>query len=201
MSLIKVLGSFTAVAALSLSAIACSGADASPANDGSATPADEADIKSGTCGPATTLTCKSGYEITTEGCASSRVAGAPPQGRCVSVDASKFEGSWLEDLSSPALEGSNFYSYTFAADGTYTARGGCRQDTPGIHCNAISTSSGTWTLGKSGPELGAPGGASQITLVDSFKQKDTYFYTVAGKKLTLSATYGVGSKPSTFAKQ
>ncbi len=243
MSLIKVLGSFTAVAALSLSAIACSGADASPANDGSATPADEADIKSGTCGPATTLTCKSGYEITTEGCASSRVAGAPPQGRCVkipdpnvcgpattltcapgyeittvgcassrvagappqgrcvSVDVSALQGSWLEDLSSPALEGSNFYSYTFAEDGTYTARGGCRQDTPGIHCNAISTSSGTWTLGKSGPELGAPGGAPQITLVDSFNQKDTFFYTVASKKLTLSATYGVGSKPSTFTKQ
>lgn len=200
MSSFKLLGSLAAAAALSLTAVACGGADASAPNDNAA-PSDENDIKSGTCGPATTLTCAPGYEITTQGCASSRVAGAPPQGRCVNVDAAKIEGSWLEDLASAPLEGSSFYSYTFAADGTYTSRGGCRQDTPGIHCNAISVGSGKWTLGKSGPQLGAPAGAAEITLVDSFNQKETYFYTVADKKLTLSATVGFGAKPSTFAKQ
>jgi hypothetical protein len=236
----KLLGCL-AIAALSLTTVACGSSDSSTDNAG--TPSDENDITSGACGPATTLTCKSGYEITTEGCASSRVAGAPvqgrcvkiadpnvcgpattltckagfeittegcassrvagapPQGRCVNVDAAKFEGTWLEDLNSPRLEGSNFYSYTFAADGTFTSRGGCRQDTPGIHCNAISAGSGKWTLDKSGPQLGAPGGASEITLVDSFDQKQTYFYTVTGKKLTLSATFGVGTTPSTWTKQ
>src|SRR4029077_16306940 len=117
------------------------------------------------------------YEITTVGCASSRVAGAPPQGRCVNVDVTKLDGSWLQGPAGPPPPGSNFYSYTFADDGTYTARGGCRQDSPGIHCNAISVGSGKWTLGQSGPQLGAPGGATEITLVDSFNQTATYFYT------------------------
>jgi hypothetical protein len=54
----------------------------SSGGDGNGTPGDEQDIKGG-CAPVTTLTCAPGYQVTEDGCASSRVAGATPYGRCV----------------------------------------------------------------------------------------------------------------------
>ena len=82
-----------------------------------------------------------------------------------------------------------FYSITFGADHTYTATGGCRQDGPGAHCFAISRFTGTWAGHKSGPQLGAPGGAQQIVMTDSFNQKNSYFYSLVSGKLSLTETY------------
>ena len=45
----------------------------------------------------------------------------------------------------------------------------------------------------SGPQLGSPAGAPQLVLVDSFDQQSKYFFTLAGKKLSLATTYGGAS--------
>ena len=92
-----------------------------------------------------------------------------------------------------------FYSITLSADHKYIAFGGCKQTGPGPHCFAITEQSGTWSVGKSGPELGAPGGAKQLILDDSFGQKTRYFYSISGKTLSLSTTYE--GQVSRFVKQ
>jgi hypothetical protein len=109
----------------------------------------------------------------------------------------KIAGSWLEDKNSPPLGA--FWSYTFNADGTYTGRGGCRPDGDGPHCFAISATSGKWTIAKSGPQLGAPGGVPELVLVDSLNQKETFFYTLDGNTLKLSTAFR--GQESTFERQ
>ncbi len=177
-------------------AVACGGSSSS---DGSAQPGDEQDIKGGACAPITTLTCAAGYESTTEGCASPRIAGSPPYGRCVSTAGKAVIGSWAND---PKEEDDLlFYAFTFSSDGTYNATGGCRPNPTGPSCFAITKAQGKWSVVKSGPQLGDPAGADELVLVDQFNQKSSYFFTVDGNKLRLSTTFGVGAKQSVFTKQ
>jgi hypothetical protein len=79
---------------------------------------------------------------------------------------------------------------------TFTAEGGCRQDGPGAHCFAITHFSGHWKTLKSGPQLGAPGGADQIQFTDSFGNVNTFFYSLANDQLVLTETFK--GKASTF---
>ena len=103
------------------------------------------------------------------------------------VKASTLAGTYVN----PASENDDlaFYALTLNADHTYTAQGGCRQDGPGVHCFAMTSFHGTWTTKKSGPQLGAPGGAQELVLTDSFAQKSSYFYALSGGTLSLSTTY------------
>jgi hypothetical protein len=160
-------------------------------------PGDEQDIKGATCGPLLTITCAQGFEPTEDGCAQSHVAGAQPQGRCVSVDVKKLVGTFTNPPNTPNTL--PFFSYTFNADGTYKATGGCRPNPGGPSCFAITGATGTWSIEKSGPQLGAPAGANQLVTVDSFKQRDAFFYKLDGNKLELSTTL-VGQM-SEFDKQ
>jgi hypothetical protein len=109
----------------------------------------------------------------------------------------KIVGTWKEDANGANL----FYSYTFNANGTYDATGGCNPDpAPGeARCFAITRASGKWTIMKSGPQLGAPGGVPELVLTDTFNQKDTYFYSVDAKTLSLSTVFR--GQASTFQKQ
>ena len=180
---------------LSVAAVACAGGSSNGADPASG---DEQDVKSTTCGPALTLTCAPGFQITTVGCAQSHVAGAAPLGRCVSVDFDKIVGTFTNPTGKE--DDLLFFTFQFDADGTYKATGGCRPNpNGGPSCFAITQASGTWSIQKSGPQLGAPGGASEIVLVDSFKQKTTLFYKLDGKKLLLSETFN--GKQSEFEKQ
>jgi hypothetical protein len=100
---------------------------------------------------------------------------------------SAFAGNWN-------VKGKNdtsFHTYAFKTDGTYTATGGCDQSPAAgaAHCGAILTQQGTWKVAKSGPELGAPTGAAQLVLTDSFDQKDAFFYTMKDDNLSLSTVY------------
>ncbi|HEY8072775.1 MAG TPA: hypothetical protein VIF62_01665 [Labilithrix sp.] len=177
-------------------AVACGGSSSS-SDDGSAQPGDEQDVKSGACAPITTLTCEPGYESTTDGCASPRIAGSPPYGRCVSVASKAVIGTWT---SGPKDEDDLlFYSFSFASDGTYEATGGCRPNPSGPSCFAITKASGKYTVTRSGPQLGSPAGADEIVLTDSFKQKTSYFFSVDGKKLELSTVFN--GKKSVFEKK
>jgi hypothetical protein len=180
--------------ALGIAAAAC--ASGSKADD-SAAPGDEEDVKAASCGPATTLTCKPGFTITTAGCAQSHVAGAAPEGRCVSVDFDKLVGTYANPQGKE--DDLTFFGLTLNADGTFKDNGGCRPNPDGPSCFAITQATGTWSIDTSGPQLGAPQGAAEIILVDSFKQKTTLFYTIDGKTLNLSTTFG--GKPSVFEKQ
>jgi hypothetical protein len=91
-----------------------------------------------------------------------------------------FVGTWNTKGTNDTL----FNAYTFKSDGTYSAVGGCDQHAA-IHCFAITTQSGHWKVQKSGPQLGAPAGASEVVLTDSFNQKDTYFFTMKNDVLEL----------------
>jgi hypothetical protein len=181
---------------LGVAAMACAGGSTSSGSDPAS--GDEQDVKSTTCGPATTLTCAQGFEITTVGCAQSHVAGAAPLGRCVSVDFDKIVGTFTNpDGKEDDLL---FFTFAFASDGTYKATGGCRPNpNGGPSCSAITQASGTWSIQTSGPQLGDPAGAPQLVLVDSFKQKTTLFYKLDGKNLMLSETFN--GKQSEFDKQ
>jgi hypothetical protein len=176
---------------------ACAGG---ASTDNSPASGDEQDLKSGSsCAPIVTLTCQPGFESTEQGCAQSHVAGAQPLGRCVSVDAAKLTGTFVNPQD--AEDDLTFFSFTFNADGTYSATGGCRgTGASGVAtCHAIIQASGNWSIDKSGPQLGAPGGLPELVLVDSFKQKQTLFYSIDGSKLTLKTT--VNGKASLFVKQ
>jgi hypothetical protein len=109
----------------------------------------------------------------------------------------KIVGTWKEDANGANL----FYSYTFNANGTYDATGGCRQDLAlgEAHCFAITHASGKWAIAKCGPQLGAPGGVPELVLTDSLDQKDTYFYSIDSKTLSLSTVFR--GQSSTFQKQ
>jgi hypothetical protein len=182
---------------LGIAAVACAGGSSSSGGGSDPASGDEQDVKSTTCGPALTLTCAPGFEITQVGCAQSHVAGAAPLGRCVSVDLDKLVGTFT----SPAGKEDDllFFTFAFSSDGTYKATGGCRPNPDGPSCFAITQASGTWTIQKSGPQLGSPAGASEIVLVDSFQQKTTLFYKIDGKNLSLSETFN--GKQSEFVKQ
>jgi len=176
-------------------AVACGGSSSS--DDGSAQPGDEQDIKGGACAPITTLTCAAGYESTTDGCASPRIAGSPPYGRCVSSAGKALIATWT---SGPKDEDDLlYYSFTFDSDGTFHATGGCKPNPSGPSCFAITSASGTYSVTRSGPQLGSPAGADEIVLTDSFKQKTTYFFGVDGDKLKLSTVFD--GKQSVFEKQ
>jgi hypothetical protein len=175
---------------------ACGGASAG--NGGA--PGDEQDIKAAQCAPITTLTCAAGFESTTQGCTqhSAPAAAAVPLGRCVSTDVSKLAGGTYT-VPADAADDLRFFTISFDANGTYKATGGCRPNPNGPSCFAITELSGTWTIEKSGPQLGAPGGALELVLVDQFNQKDSFFYTLEGKTLGLRTSL-VG-KPTFFEKR
>ena len=102
-----------------------------------------------------------------------------------------FVGTWNAESKSTLP----FYAYTFESNGTYSARGGCKPNPKGPSCFAITSSSGSWKVQKSGPQLGDPAGAEELALKDSFNQTDTYFYTMTNDVLSLSTTYrGKASK-------
>jgi hypothetical protein len=84
------------------------------------------------------------------------------------------------------------------SDNTFEATGGCRQDTKGPHCFAVTSIKGKWETSKSGPELGSPGGVAELVFTDSLDQKTTYFYSLINDELSLRATYS--AKPSIFDK-
>jgi hypothetical protein len=159
----------------------------------------EDDSSTDGCGPITTLTCQAGFEPTTAGCKqpTAPAAASLPKGRCVSVDVKKFVGTFTNPEGTE--NDTRFFSYGFAADGTYKATGGCRPNPNGPSCFAITGATGTWSIDKSGPQLGAPGGLPELVLVDSFNQKDTFFYSFDGNKLSLKTT--VNGKESIFVKQ
>jgi hypothetical protein len=92
-----------------------------------------------------------------------------------------------------------YWAFTFKGDGTYTATGGCRPGPTGPHCFAIMRDQGRWHLAKSGPQLGAPAGVSQLVLVDQFNQTEKYFYSFQGTKLELSSVFR--GQQSIFVKQ
>jgi hypothetical protein len=178
---------------LALSIAACAGKSTSDDAAG----ADEQDIKAALCGPLLTITCAPGFEPSEQGCAQSHVAGAQPQGRCVSVDVKNLLGTFTNP---PNTDNSlRFFSYSFSEDGSFKAIGGCRPNPNGPSCFAVTGASGTWLIQKSGPQLGAPGGVSQLVTVDTFNQKDVFFYKIDGNKLELSTTFG--GKVSEFDKQ
>jgi hypothetical protein len=110
------------------------------------------------------------------------------------VSSSKLVGTWVDNGADALL----YYSFTFHSDHTYAAMGGCNPNA-GLTCFAITESQGTWTLDKSGPELGAPAGADQLVLDDQLGNETAYFYSLSGETLSLSTTL-VGS-PSNFVKQ
>jgi hypothetical protein len=83
----------------------------------------------------------------------------------------------------------SFYALTLSGNHRFKATGGCNPAGSGPHCFAISESSGTWKLVKSGPQLGAPAGVETIQTTDQFDQVDTYFYSLTGKKLELATSY------------
>jgi hypothetical protein len=89
-----------------------------------------------------------------------------------------------------------FNTIVLASNHTFTAEGGCRQDGPGPHCFAITHFTGHWKTMKSGPQLGAPGGADQIEFTDSLGNVNKYFYALANDQLTLTETYN--GKVTTF---
>jgi hypothetical protein len=183
------------VLVLGLTALACAGGHSDP-SAGEA--GDEQDVKSTSCAPITTLTCQPGFESTTQGCAQSHVAGAVPLGHCVSVDVKKLVGTFTNPQD--AEDDLSFFAIAFSADGSYDATGGCRGNpSGGPSCGAIMKQTGTWSIQTSGPQLGAPLGAPELVLVDSFNQKQTLFYTLNGSKLTLKTTL-VGNG-SLFVKQ
>jgi hypothetical protein len=94
-----------------------------------------------------------------------------------------------------------FWGLTLNDDGTFDANGGCRPPGPtGAQCFALWHEHGTWTLQKSGPQLGAPGGAEQIVLTgDLGGDPDTYFISVGGDSIELSQTFR--GKAAVFARQ
>jgi hypothetical protein len=98
-------------------------------------------------------------------------------------------GSWDEQVNDALVP---FYAIDLKKNGTFQWTGGCRPDATS-HCMAISRATGTWTTKKSGPELGAPGGAPELVLTDEFNQVTTYFYSVSpgreGQELCLSIVY------------
>jgi hypothetical protein len=90
-----------------------------------------------------------------------------------------------------------FYVLTLNSDGTYSALGGCRPG--GVHCHAITHTQGKWSVGKSGPQLGAPAGLPELRLVGSTGADSVYFYSQTGRELALS-TSTLGAK-SIFEKR
>jgi hypothetical protein len=96
-------------------------------------------------------------------------------------------GSWSNQDGDP--DTLLFYAFQFKSDGTYSAMGGCRPGPTGPHCFAIVHGEGTWVTQKSGPQLGAPGGAAQLVLTDQFNQTNTYFYSIDGDQLSLSTIF------------
>ena len=181
---------------LGAGAFACGGSSSSS----NATTGGEQDITGddgGACAPIDTLTCAPGDETTEDGCASPRIAGGPTYGRCVPSAGKNVIGTWTN---APGDEDDLlFYTITFDADGTYDATGGCRPNPNGPSCFAITHATGTWTVVKSGPQLGAPGGADELELVDSFGQKSDYFFSVEANQLLLSTVYA--GKQSVFTQQ
>jgi hypothetical protein len=96
-------------------------------------------------------------------------------------------GSWQNQDGDP--DSLLFYAFQFSSDGTYNARGGCRPGPTGPHCFAIVAAHGTWSTHKSGPQLGAPGGAAELVLTDQFGQVTTYFYSIDQDTLSLSTVF------------
>jgi hypothetical protein len=83
-------------------------------------------------------------------------------------------------------------SLTFNSDHTYVAMGGCPTSGDGPHCFAITRETGKWKTAKSGPQLGAPGGAAQLLLTSDLDgSTKTFFFklTSDGKDLTLSTVF------------
>lgn len=115
-------------------------------------------------------------------------------------DPSTDDGSTDDDLTAASVlastftitgktDDTRFNSLTMKADHTFTATGGCRQDTTGPHCFAITSITGKWKTAKSGPQLGSPGGAAQLVFTDSLDQVDTFFYSLTNDQLSLSQTF------------
>jgi hypothetical protein len=119
---------------------------------------------------------------------------------CTAADQSSDTDSSTDDLTAQSIlvgtytitgatDTTMFNSLTLKSNHTFTGQGGCRQDTSGPHCFAITAPHGTWKTAKSGPQLGAPGGAAELVFTDSFGQKTTYFYSLTSDQLALSTTY------------
>lgn len=105
-------------------------------------------------------------------------------------------GSWTNENGDP--DSLVFYTIDLMQDGSFHATGGCRPNPNGPSCFALMYLHGTWSIDRSGPQLGAPGGAPELVLTDDFGQVSSYFYSVRSNKLTLRTTL-IG-QPSVFTK-
>ena len=89
-----------------------------------------------------------------------------------------------------------YASITLKADHTFAAQGGCTPTAGAIvTCHAIISYSGSWKIARSGPELGAPGGAPQLVLTDAGDNAHAFFYALKSDHLSLSTSI-VGSGTS-----
>jgi hypothetical protein len=134
--------------------------------------------------------------VTLAGCSShDRSAPAPSSGNEQDVSAttlqSQLVGTW--NIGGDAPNDAPFSSFTLSADSTFQATRACVSTPGAATCHSITFTKGTWTLQKSGPQLGAPAGAQQIKLTDSFNQDSVFFLSLSGGTLTLSESL-IGSK-------
>ena len=106
-------------------------------------------------------------------------------------------GTWTD--SSYGSDGAPFQVITLGGDGSFSWTAPCVSQ-GAANCQSIATDQGTWTVGTSGPQLGAPAGAQQLQLVDQFNQEADYFLSVSSGSITLSTVFGPSANGFTFGQ-
>jgi hypothetical protein len=89
-------------------------------------------------------------------------------------------------------DGAPFQTITLNQDGSFQWSAPCVSQGVAT-CQSIRTDSGTWTVALSGPQLGAPQGATQLKLVDQFNQETDYFVRSSSGTMTLNTQITLGS--------
>jgi hypothetical protein len=99
-------------------------------------------------------------------------------------------GSWTDPTYT--TDGAPFQGINLNQDGTFNWTAPCVSQ-GALNCESVRTDSGNWTVATSGPQLGAPQGATQLKLVDQFSQETDYFVNVSSGNMTLSTAIDLGS--------
>jgi hypothetical protein len=104
---------------------------------------------------------------------------------------SELIGTWTD--STYTTDGAPFQGVTLNSDGSFSWTAPCVSQ--GVEsCHSVRTDSGNWSVGMSGPELGASAGAPQLQLVDQFSQKTNYFLQVSPGTMILSTQITLGAQ-------
>jgi hypothetical protein len=89
-------------------------------------------------------------------------------------------------------DGAPFQTITLSQNGSFQWSAPCVSQGVAT-CQSIRTDSGNWSVGTSGPQLGAPQGATQLKLVDQFNQETDYFVQLSSGNMVLSTAITLGS--------